>query len=77
MSTELDKTLLAPIGNEGGNAGSTVSTGVDNKAIAVAGKYLNDPVLLMGLTDRVYQLLQEDLYLQRERVNNYSHCRWM
>ena len=77
MSTEASKTLLDSIGDGISIAGYAASMSADLKATAVAGKYLNDSLLLTNLTDRVYQLLQEDLYLQRERVNNYSHPRWL
>lgn len=76
MSIEASRALLEPIGDGVSIAGYAMSTSVNKKATAVAGKYLNDSLLLASLTDRVYQLLQEDLYLQRERVNNYSHPRW-
>ncbi|MFB2769530.1 hypothetical protein ACE1AT_09600 [Pelatocladus sp. BLCC-F211] len=79
MNTELRKTFLAPIGDVGDTAGyaGITATSQGNKAATVAGKYLNNSLLLTNLTERVYQLLQEDLRLQRERVNNYSHPRWL
>lgn len=77
MSTEIGKALLEPIGDVGITAGHAGSTSAENKAAAIAAKYLNDSSLLMHLTDRVYQLWQEDLDLQRERVNNYRHPRWL
>jgi hypothetical protein len=78
MNTELRKILLAPIGDVCGTAGyaRSASTSLGNKTTAAAAKYLNNSLLLSNLTERVYQLLQEDLYLQRERVNNYSRSRW-
>lgn len=77
MSTDESKTRIEPIGDfscTAGYASSCIST--DNQVTTAVGKYLKDSLLLANLTDRVYQLLREDLYLQRERVNNYSHPRW-
>jgi hypothetical protein len=76
MNSQLNDNLLAPIGDIGGTAGYAGSTSSGSKPTA-AGKYLNDASLLNALTDRVYQLLQADLELQRERVNNYSRPRWL
>jgi hypothetical protein len=45
-------------------------------ATAKKGKYLSDPSLLDKLCDRVYELLQEDMRSQRERVKNYGQNRW-
>ncbi|MCY7368822.1 MAG: hypothetical protein LH474_11805 [Chamaesiphon sp.] len=77
MSTDESKTRIEPIGDFSCTteyASSSIST--DNQVATAVGKYLKDSLLLANLTDRVYQLLREDLYLQRERVNNYSHPRW-
>jgi hypothetical protein len=38
----------------------------------VAAKVLQDPLLMMKLCDRVYQLMGEDLRYQRERSRNYG-----
>lgn len=47
----------------------------DGITAAAAGKYLSDPLVLSKLTDRVYELLLEDLRSQRERVRNYGTVR--
>jgi len=68
------ETFLAPIGDVGGTAGhGDVSAASDvSTAAQAAHKYLNDSLLINKLTERVYELLQEDLRYQRERVNNYG-----
>jgi hypothetical protein len=45
------------------------------QAVGAANQYLNDPVLLRQLTDRVYELLKLDLQWQRERVQGYGRGR--
>lgn len=40
--------------------------------LQTADKVLNDPILLRQLSDRVYELLLEDLRYQRERSRNYG-----
>jgi hypothetical protein len=67
----------APIGDIGSTTGyEGVATGaIGDSATKVAHKYREDLLLLDRLTDRVYQLLQEDLYLQRERLSNYGRFR--
>ena len=40
-------------------------------------QYLKDSLLLGKLSDRVYELLLEDMRSHRERVNNYSLGRWL
>ncbi|WP_168186696.1 hypothetical protein [Hydrocoleum sp. CS-953] len=35
-------------------------------------KIINDPILLRKLCDRVYQLMQEDIRNQQERICNYQ-----
>jgi hypothetical protein len=79
MKTELSENLLKPIGDLGSTAGYTsVASGSDtDKSATIAQKYRQDSLLLSNLTDRVYQLLQEDLYLQRERLHNYGRSRWL
>jgi len=78
MDSTAKEDFSIPSGDIGGTAGYVGSAiashtkGV-NKA---AEKYLNDSLLLNQLTERVYQLLLEDMRLQRERVNNYGHPRW-
>ncbi|MGB3637138.1 MAG: hypothetical protein WBA39_06040 [Rivularia sp. (in: cyanobacteria)] len=47
------------------------------ESVSSAGRYLNDSLLLNKLTERVYQLLEEDLRSQRERTNNYARNRWL
>ncbi|WP_088240631.1 hypothetical protein [Calothrix rhizosoleniae] len=47
------------------------------KPVSSASKYLNSSLLLNQLTERVYELLQEDLRSQRERVSNYAQNRWL
>lgn len=40
--------------------------------LQTASKVLNDPLLLRQLSDRVYELMLEDLRYQRERSINYG-----
>lgn len=40
---------------------------VNTKDTALIDKILQDPLLLRRLSERVYQLLLDDLYLQRDR----------
>lgn len=47
------------------------------KPVFLAGKYLNSSLLLNKLTERVYELLQEDLRTQTERTSNYAQNRWI
>jgi hypothetical protein len=64
------------IGGTAGYAGSAFASHVQGEAKAAdADKYLNDSLLLNQLTERVYELLLQDMRIQGERVNNYSH-RW-
>jgi len=92
MTSERIEHSLVLIGDIGGTAGYTAipklsvtnaaashSAKADesiNKAIRVAGKYLNEPLILSSLTDRVYELFQQDLRSQQERVKNYGR-RWL
>ena len=76
MSAEKSNALVGSSGDVGCPAGYAGAMSADDQAVTAAGKYLNDASLLANLTDRVYQLLQEDLYLQRERISNYSRSRW-
>jgi hypothetical protein len=69
MDSAIKPTFVTPIGNISATANAS-------QAAQVADKYLNDSVLLNKLTERVYELLQEDMRIQRERVNNYAHPRW-
>lgn len=41
----------------------------------LAAKILQDPLAMRRLSDRVFQLLQEDLQLQRERNRGYGRRR--
>lgn len=78
MDSQSIKPSIAPTGDIGGTAGYVVMpTNSDaTKAASAAGKYLSDSTLLDKLCDRVYELLQEDLRSQRERVRNYGSRRW-
>ena len=42
------------------------------KLSAIAARLLDDPLQVQRLAERVYQLMQEDLYLQRERQGHYG-----
>lgn len=76
MASDQIQPSLAPIGDIAGTAGyAVVPTG--SVPSAAAGKFLNDPLILSKLTDRVYELLLEDLRSQRERVRNYGKERWL
>lgn len=85
MTSEQIQPSVAPIGDIAGPAGYTAmstasfanATRADiTKAVAEVGKCLNNPLVLSKLTDRVYELLLEDLRNQRERVRNYGKQRW-
>ena len=58
---------------------SFVTSGNSQKveSVSSAGKFLNDSLLLDKLTERVYELLEEDLRSQRERTSNYTQNRWL
>ena len=77
MQIEPSENMLAPIGNIGSAAGYTgvPSGSSSDRSATIAMKYSRDSLLLSNLTDRVYQLLQQDLYLQRERLINYGRFR--
>lgn len=79
MNTKLKNTFFFPINEVGSITEDATITSKfqDNKTITVVSKYLHNSLLLTDLTERVYQLLQEDMLLQRERVNGYSHPRWL
>lgn len=62
------------IGGTAGYAGSAFASNTNGVGKA-ADQYLNDSLLLNQLTERVYELLLQDLRIQHERVNNYGH-RW-
>ncbi|MDB9373364.1 hypothetical protein [Nodularia sphaerocarpa] len=69
MDSAINRSFVTPIGNISATANIS-------QAAQFADKYLNDSLLLNKLTERVYELLQEDMRIQRERVNNYGHPRW-
>jgi hypothetical protein len=77
MQIEPNENMLAPIGDLGSTAGSAgvPSGAASDRSATIARKYSRDSLLLSNLTDRVYQLLQQDLYLQRERLGNYGRIR--
>ncbi len=68
------ETFLAPIGDVGGTTGYVGGTSSSDASTAAqeAQKYLNNSLLINKLTERVHELLLEDLRYQRERVNNYG-----
>ncbi|BCL35118.1 hypothetical protein [Nostoc sp. MS1] len=67
-------TPSSDIGGTPGYAGSAFASNAEGVG-KTADKYLNDSLVLNQLTERVYQLLLEDMRIQRERVN-YGHQRW-
>jgi hypothetical protein len=77
MKIEPSENMRSPIGDVGSTAGyvGVPSDSSSDRAAKIAIKYSQDSLLLSNLTDRVYQLLQQDLYLQRERLNNYGRFR--
>lgn len=79
MDSKQKQTFLTPISDVGGTAGyAGVSAISDTSKVAqAASKYLKDSLLLGKLSDRVYELLLEDMRSHRERVNNYSLPRWL
>lgn len=89
MTLHQIKPSLIPIGDIGGTAGYTTTPllSVTNaathdsdkatKAVRAAGKYLNDPYALSLLTERVYELLLQDMRYQQERVINYGKQGWL
>ena len=38
----------------------------------IAEKVLNDPVLLRKISDRIYELMQEETYNHRERTGDFK-----
>jgi hypothetical protein len=79
MDSKDKQTFFTPIGEVGGSVayGGVPITPNAKQAAKDADKYLKDSLLLNKLTERVYQLLLEDLRSQRERFSNYSHQRWL
>ncbi len=78
MDSEGKQTFFTPIG-EAGDSVSYAGVSITSHASpgTTAEKYLKDSLLLDKLTERVYELLLEDLRSQRERCSNYSHQRWL
>jgi hypothetical protein len=44
----------------------------NNSAPRSKAEILRDPLILQALSERVYELLLEDLRIQRERTRNYG-----
>ncbi len=78
MDLEKRKNFFTPLGDVGGTAGYAEISAVSNpsKVSEEAERYLQDSLLLDTLTQRVYELLLEDIRNQRERVSNYGQKRW-
>ncbi len=68
---------FTPIGDVAGTAGYAVVSATPEASVAAKAvdKFLYDSLLLSQLTERVYELLLEDMRVQRERVNNYGNYR--
>jgi hypothetical protein len=73
MDSQSIKPTIAPVGDIGGTAGYAA---IPTTSDVSGGEYLSDHMLLDKLCDRVYELLQEDMRQQRERVRNYGSRRW-
>lgn len=73
------KTSLYPIGDVGGTGGYANIAAVSDtaKSTKPANQYLNDSLMINKLTERVYQLLINDLRDIRERESNYGPQRWL
>ncbi len=48
------------------------SASVKREMAAVAARLVTDPVAMRLFCDRVYQLLQDDLLIQQERIHSYG-----
>lgn len=72
MDLEQKEAFFTPLGDLGGTTGYANSSAISDasKVAKIAGMYLEDSLLLTKLTRRVYELLQEDIRYQRERVGN-------
>ena len=72
MDLEQKEAFFTPLGDLGGTTGYANSSAISDasKVSKVAAIYLEDSLLLTKLTRRVYELLQEDIRSQRERVGN-------
>lgn len=79
MDLEHKEAFFTPLGDVGGTTGYASISAISDasKVAGEAGKYLKDSLLLSKLTRRVYELLQEDIRSQRERVSNYGCNRWL
>ena len=79
MDLEAKEAFFTPLGDVGGTTGyANISAISDASKVAeTAAIYLNDSLLLSKLVRRVYELLQEDIRSQRERVSNYGCNRWL
>jgi len=77
MTSEQIQPSLEPVGDIAGTAGYAAIATTSDSTKAATGNYLSDPLVLSQLTDRVYELLLEDLQCQRERVRNYGRGRWL
>lgn len=78
MDLEKREVFYTPLGDVGGTAGYAGIAAVSNasKVSSYAERCLKDSLLLNTLTQRVYELLLEDIRNQRERVSNYGQKRW-
>lgn len=78
MNLEQKEAFFTPLGDVGGTTGYAGISAISDasKVAEIAGMYLKDSLLLNKLTRRVYELLQEDIRNQRERVSNYGCARW-
>ncbi|TWH39994.1 hypothetical protein CAL7102_09282 [Dulcicalothrix desertica PCC 7102] len=78
MDLEKREIFYTPLGDVGGTAGYADIPAVSNpsKVSSEAEQCLKDSLKLAKLTQRVYELLLEDIRNQRERVSNYGQKRW-
>ncbi|MDF5737834.1 MULTISPECIES: hypothetical protein [unclassified Nostoc] len=78
MDLEKREVFYTPLGDVGGTAGYVGISAISNpsRVSTDAERCLKDSLLLATLTQRVYELLLEDIRNQRERVNNYGQKRW-
>lgn len=79
MNLEQKEAFFTPLGDVGGTTGyANISAISDTSKVAeTAAIYLNDSLLLSKLARRVYELLQQDIRSQKERVSNYGCNRWL
>lgn len=78
MDLEKRKIFFTPLGDVGGTTGYADISAVSDPSEVYkdAERCLKDSLLLATLTQRVYELLLEDIRNQRERVSNYGQQRW-